>query len=307
MKVIELGKDIPLGCQQKIEDVQNNILCGDVVDGLRVIPDGVATLVWTSPPYNVDIKYGSRNDNDKWQSYLDWLFSIWTQCHRVLRTGGRLVVNIDAIVNHEDDDDKEYFRPIYADLVNQMRRIDGMHFRGDVCWFKHQVVGRATAWGSYCSCSNPVIRRNHEYLLIWSKDQWNLPGDPEQSDMTDEEFQAWTMSFWHIAPENRKLGKHPVPFPEELTRRVIKLNSYRGDLVIDPFNGSGTTTSMAAGLRRRFIGIDNHMPYAEYAIRRTRQQISEIVDDVYISRSQRIKENKKNKEDTSEAEINFEN
>lgn len=260
---------------KSLDEHVNKIHCMDCIDGLKAIPDESISLVFCSPPYNTDIQYASHEDNMTWIDYLNWLKQVWTECARVLRPGGRLAINIDAITNWDDDGGAEYTRPVYAELVNMMREIDGMNFRTEIMWCKHQVVGRATAWGSYMSSSNPVVRRNHEYVLVWSKGQWNLPGDSEYSDMTAQEFNDWTMSTWEISPEGRKLGKHPAPFPQELCRRVIKLFSFRGDIVLDPFCGSGTTCKVAVDQWRRFIGYDKDTGYASYAKSRVEKAISE--------------------------------
>jgi len=253
---------------RSLERIVNQIHHTDVLDGMRMIPDASVTLVFTSPPYNLSIDYGSHEDNLKWAEYLDWLEKVWIECARVLRKGGRLAINIDSIVNHEADRETEYYRCVYADLVNQMRKIDGMHFRTEICWYKQNTVGRKTAWGSYRSPSNPVTRRNHEYILIWSKDQWQLPKVAHDSDLTGEEFQEWILSTWFIQPETKKMGGHPVPFPGKLVKAMIKMNSYPEDVVLDPFSGSGTTAYIAKHLERRYIGFDNHLEYVEYARRR---------------------------------------
>lgn len=126
------------------------------------------------------------------------------------------------------------------------------------------------AWSgnSYQSCSNPIIRRNHEYILIWSKGSYKLDGDKENCDLTDKEFQQWTMSMWFIQPETRKLGSHHVPYPEELVKRLVKLYCYQGDIVLDPFMGTGTTAVVAKRFGRKYIGIDNDLKSVEYARKR---------------------------------------
>jgi site-specific DNA-methyltransferase (adenine-specific) len=267
----------------------NTIILDDVLDGLKKIPDESVHLVLSSPPYNIQLEgYRNRNDDDPYKVYVDWLKKIFIECKRILVDGGRLVINIDSVRNRQDDD--EYMRPIAGDLINVGREV-GLKYRTEICWYKQNWSGRATAFGSYMSCSNPAIRRNHEYIMVWSKGSWKLEGDPELSDMTNEEFQNWTFSTWFIQPETQNLNGHPAPFPEELARRVIKLFSYRGNTVVDPFMGTGTTGLMAKVLGRNYIGIDNSESDVNYARQRI-SAVSNIFDD-YIPRSKRIEENKK--------------
>lgn len=271
-----------------IKSLENKIINGDVVKSLKMIPNDSVSLVFTSPPYNTEINYGNHEDNMPWPDYLNWLKEIWFECYRVLRPGGRLAINIDATTNWDDDGDKEYIRPIYAELVNMMREIDEFNFRTDIMWCKAkdnpedgQVVGRATAWGSYLSCSNPIVMRNHEYILVWSKGSWKLEGDAELSDMTDKEFLKYTRSTWCVQPETKlqKNKQHPAPFPIELAKRVIKLFCYRGDLILDPFNGSGSSTAAAAELNRRYIGIDIDPEYCKLAKSRTETRLQRRLAD----------------------------
>lgn len=632
--------------------IENKILCGDVLEKLREIPDETVSLIFTSPPYNCDIKYSDHEDTMRWQDYLDWLFEVWKECCRTLRPGGRLGINFDLVVNHEDD--TEYFRPLHAELVSMMRKIDGMKFRNEIMWCKastnpkhSQVVGRATAWGCYddktrvmtdsgwkyfkdidaskdlfatinidsreveyqkctgvinkeykgemyrvksktldllvtpnhnmlvenkhtkslqikqvqdcpksfsipqvslgksdttikdvktfylpkvefgkrtnkdyinkairtlpmddwlsflgifltdgnvdysesrrnyrisiyqsksaymkeikdllerlpwefkykeskdewfindktlanylnnfscknerklpgfilklnnrqkrifldwlfigdgwkgkqeriavCSgsftdslskmlcdlgitfsinkrlmqsdriykgkifksnrqinvinikksknyeirksnvskthyegkvycvevpnhtllverngrvtwcgnswllCSDPTVMRNHEQILVWSKGSYVLEGDSEMSDMTKEEFLEWTRSTWLVSPETDRKRGHPAPFPEELAKRMIKLYTYRGDLVLDPFNGSGTTVAVAAANSRRYLGIDVGREYCNRAEKRVKAILNKKTDlfEEYVPRSKRMKSYKKTPE-----------
>lgn len=260
----------------------NKIICDDVVKGLKSIPDGIVTLIVTSPPYNVKIDYESHADDQPYKDYLEWLKEIFTECKRVLRKGGRLIINIDAMTNRQEDKEDEYVRPIYVDLGVMLRNI-GMKFFGEHIWYKSskdpsfnggQFNGKKTAWGSYMSPSTPAVRRNHEYILVYSKDQFKLEKDEDSgdADITDIEFQTYIASTWSMQPETRNLG-HPVPFCEELPYRCIKLYSYQNDIVLDPFNGSGTTTMVAALTGRRYIGIDMEPTYCS----RARDRIQDAV------------------------------
>lgn len=265
--------------------VLNTIMLDDVLDGLAKIPSNSVHLVFSSPPYNIQLEgYRNRHDDDPYKVYVAWLKKIFVECERILVNGGRLVINIDSVRNRQDDE--EYMRPIYGDLVNAAREI-GLKFRTEICWYKQNWSGRATAFGSYMSCSNPAIRRNHEYVLVWSKGDWKLDGDQELSDMTPKEFQEWTFSTWFIQPETKNHNDHPAPFPEELAIRVIKLFSYRGNTVVDPFMGTGTTGLVAKMLGRNYIGIDNSEKDVKYAIDRI-DAFDDILASDYVPRSQRI-------------------
>lgn len=280
--------------------ILNTIILDDVLLGLKKIPDESVHLVMTSPPYNIQLEgYRNRNDDDPYKVYVDWLKNIFIECKRILVDGGRLVINIDSVRNRQDDE--EYMRPIAGDLINIGRDI-GIKYRTEICWYKQNWSGRATAFGSYMSCSNPAIRRNHEYIMVWSKGSWKLEGDSELSDMTSEEFQNWTFSTWFIQPETRNLNNHPAPFPEELAKRIIKLFSYRGNTVVDPFMGTGTTGLMAKVLGRNYIGIDNSESDVRYAKERI-SSATNIFEQEYIPRSKRIKDKKEDKDSSPKMEI----
>lgn len=270
----------------------NTIINSDVLEGLDKLEDDSVSLTFTSPPYNVDIQYGNHKDNMPYSVYLEWLEKIFTKVYNKTRVGGRCAINIDAMTNRQEDKDQEYVRCIYAHLYEVMKKI-GWKFRTEICWYKQNAVGKKTAFGSYMSCSNPVIRRNHEYILVWSKGNWTLEGDSELSDMTPKEFNDWTFSTWFISPETKSKGGHPVPFPLELATRVVKLFSYREDLILDPFSGSGTTAYVANKFGRKYIGIDIDPDYVKYSIDRIEKYNNKAFEEEYIPRSKRLENNKK--------------
>jgi site-specific DNA-methyltransferase (adenine-specific) len=244
----------------------NKIICADVLDGINTLNDNSIHLTFTSPPYNVNLDYLNYEDNLSYSKYLNWLKKIFTLIFEKTVNGGRVAINIDAITNREKDKEEEYVRAIYPHLYEIMKEI-GWNFRTEICWLKSEAVGRKTAWGSYMSASNPVIRRNHEYILLWSKGDWKLENDIS-SDMTKEEFELWTLSTWSVRPETRKRCGHPAPFSEELAKRVIKLFSFPGQNILDPFSGTGTTCKIAYVYNRNYIGIDNSRKYCDYAEKR---------------------------------------
>jgi site-specific DNA-methyltransferase (adenine-specific) len=200
-----------------------------------------------------------------------------------------------TITNRQEDKDKEYIRILGKYLGNMMEEIGMLSF-AEIVWYKQDAAGKKTAWGSWCSSSCPIVRSTHEFIYVFSKDKFSLDGDSEQSDMTPEEFNEYTFSTWFIPPETARDNPHPVPYPLGLVKRIIKLYSYRGDVVLDPFVGSGTTCLAAYLLGRQYIGIDNSRKYCDFAENRIREAKIDIEmqldQEPYIPRFVRLKEHK---------------
>ncbi|GFP19272.1 site-specific DNA-methyltransferase (adenine-specific) [Candidatus Hakubella thermalkaliphila] len=236
----------------------NKIICGDVLEVMKQIPDGSVHLAVTSPPYNVGIEYDNHNDMMSYDDYLAWLMKVWIETKRVLVHGGRFCLNIapTSIKN---------FRPVHYDFAAQMQEI-GMIMRTEILWYK-QTIRRRTAWGSWKSPSNPHILPSWEYVLVFSKGSWQLKGNPEDADITAAEFEKFSDGFWYIPPETQRNG-HPAPFPEELIHRLIKFYSYRGNVVLDMFGGTGTVAIVSYKTGRRFIHIDISEEYCRTAYQR---------------------------------------
>lgn len=252
----------------------DTIICADVLAGLRLLPDKSVQLTITSPPYAIHgIDYDNHEYDGDYARYLTLLKKVWAEVYRVTEDNGKIVINIDA--SNERDADQQHAHGIvhnvYADISHQMKEI-GWLFRGDYSWFKQSSVGTRPAWGSYARCSNPRIRRNHEYVLVFAKGNGSLKGDPNLCDLTQDEFEQFTISHWYIKPEPTLPPSHPdyhpVPFPQELVYRCAKLYSHVGSTLLDPFVGSGTTPFVAKALNRRFIGIDKSPLYCATAERR---------------------------------------
>ena len=134
-----------------LDQVVDKIMLADVLDGLKKIPDNCVTLVWTSPPYNLKVDYGSHQDDMPWMDFQKWLTDVWRECKRVLRPGGRVAVNLATITNRQPDKNKEYFRFVAKYLGNQMDEVGLLPF-SEIIWYKQDAAGKKTAWGSYCSC-----------------------------------------------------------------------------------------------------------------------------------------------------------
>lgn len=233
----------------------DRIVLGDAKEVLDLLPDASVHLAVTSPPYNVRIPYRGYSDDLPPEAYLAWLSEVWSSLYRVLVPGGRFVLNV-APTSIKD------FRPIHHDLSRDLRGL-GYIMRTEIIWYK-QTMGRRTAWGSWRSPSNPHIVPSWEYVLVFSKEQWRLDGDRDRIDISPKEFERFSDGFWSIPPERRRNG-HPAPFPEELVERLVKFYSYRGNVVVDMFGGTGTVAAVARRLGRHYLHIDSSEEYCRVA------------------------------------------
>lgn len=234
-------------------DYVNRIVCGDSRD-LSWIPDGVVSLTVTSPMYwSAGMEYDVADDRMPLRDYIDLHRAVWAECYRVTEPGGRLCIVVANVGR------KPYVRltDLHAGLLHKA----GWMLKGEIIWDKGPVYG--TAWGSWRRPTAPEIRDRHEYILVAQK-----PGRKSGSgygDITAIAFTEATQSVWHIQPASAKKVGHPAPFPPELPERLIKLYTYPGDVVLDPFCGSGTTCLAAAMTGRRWIGVDISPAYCEMA------------------------------------------
>ncbi len=232
-------------------------LCGDVLDQLARIPDQCVHMTITSPPYNVGIPYRGYDDAREYGEYRRWLKEVWRELFRVTVRGGRFALNTapTGISN---------YHPIQIDLTNDAREV-GFDFRTEIIWYKQNMTAKRTAWGSFRRPSHPHIIPSWEYVDVLQKYSPILEGRKEDADITSEEFVRWSDGMWVIAPAPSHPMDHPAPFPEELVERVLKFYTYRGNVVLDPFGGTGTVASVAKRLGRRFIYIDHSEEYAKLA------------------------------------------
>lgn len=229
---------------------------------MHQIPSGSTSLIITSPPYNVDKNYGSYSDQNGLDQYLSYLDDVWKECLRILRPGGRVCINIANV-------GRAPYLALESHFIQHLTSM-GFFMRGMIIWNKEASVGVSTSWGSWCSPSNPTLRDLHEYILVFSKGSNTLKQavDSEPSDLTKDEFLEYTKSIWTFPTESAKRIGHPAPFPIELPHRLIKLYSYPGDLILDPFCGSGTTCAAAQKLRRHYLGFEIDEQYVQLAKKR---------------------------------------
>lgn len=217
------------------------------------IPDNAVGLAFTSPPYNVGKDY---DDDLAFDAYLDLIEAVAREVLRVLKPGGRYVVNIANL-------GRKPYIPLHAYFYQRHMAV-GFLPMGEVIWQKAKGASGNCAWGSWQSARSPRLRDVHEYLLVFAKQSFSRP-DRGESDIGRDEFMASTLSIWDIPPESAKRVGHPAPFPVALAERVIQLYSYVGDVVLDPFAGSGTTCVAAALHERHYVGFDIDPAYCALA------------------------------------------
>ena len=236
----------------------NKIICGDSLQILKTIPDNFVDIVLTSPPYNFNKHYDNYNDKNTIEDYFKLLNPILVECIRVLKFGGRFIINIQPHYSNNI--------PTHH-IVTKFLLDNNMMWRTEIIWEKNNYNCPTTCWGSFCSPSAPYLRVTWEYVNVYCKDNIKHDGLKENIDIDKSEFAKWTYAKWIIAPENKMKKKygHPAMFPEELVERCLKLFSYKNDIVLDPFNGCGTTTRVSKLLGRRYIGIDISEKYCNVA------------------------------------------
>lgn len=222
--------------------------------------DETVDLIVTSPPYGLAKSYHDGDvEADEWQNFMrEWL----TEAYRVATVGGRLAVNVPLDTSPEHGS-----RPAYAETL-VAARMAGWAYRSTIVWHDDQL-GKSTARGSIDSASSPYIYFPGETILLMYKgDEWKRP-DPEHRGVIDHQsWLDWTNGHWQLQGESTPWEDHPAPFPLEVPRRLIELLSFSGDLVLDPFVGSGTTALAAAAAKRRFYGVDVSQAYVQSALRR---------------------------------------
>src|SRR5208283_903074 len=238
----------------------NLTIINEDVFATRAIPSQGIDLVVTSPPYNVDIRYNSHDDKLTYAEYLAFSKRWMKRCYRWLRTDGRFCLNIPL------DKNKGGQQSVGADLTTIAKKC-GFSYHSTIIW-NESNISRRTAWGSWASASAPYVIAPVELIVVLYKDSWKKTSGSRQSDITREEFMEWTNGLWTFNGERKTRIGHPAPFPVELPLRCMKLFSFVGDTVLDPFMGSGSTLVAAARCNRTAIGIEIDPHYCGIAQRR---------------------------------------
>lgn len=241
--------------------LRDTILCGNSQQ-MQAIPDNSVHLMVTSPPYNVSKEYDADLSLSE---YLDMLHNVFTETYRVLVHGGRACINVANL-------GRKPYIPL-SDYISRMMESIGFLMRGEIIWNKGAGAGVSMAWGSWLSAANPVLRDVHEYILVFSKGSFRREKSKQQeSTIEKEQFMEWTKSVWTMPTESAKKVGHPAPFPVELPYRLIQLYTFKNDVVLDPFMGSGSTAIAALNSSRSYIGYEIDPEYLKLAEERINAQ-----------------------------------
>lgn len=235
-------------------ELENSIIHGSSED-MKAIPDNSVHLMVTSPPYNVTKEY---DENLSLQEYLRLLKNVFVETYRVLVHGGRACVNVANL-------GRKPYIPL-SDYISHLMLEIGYLMRGEIIWHKGAGAGVSMAWGSWQSAANPVLRDTHEYILVFSKGSFSRKRTDDKEDtITRDQFMEWTKSVWTMNPESAKKVGHPAPFAVELPYRLIQLYTFKGDVVLDPFMGAGSTAIAALKSERKYIGYEIDREYIKLA------------------------------------------
>jgi site-specific DNA-methyltransferase (adenine-specific) len=266
-------------CDVAPHAVRDAIWAGDARDMDRFghVADRSVALVVTSPPYFAGKEYeavlGAGHVPADYEDYLGMLHDVFSQCFDKLEPGGRIAVNVANL-------GRKPYRSLSRDVIDLLEGL-GYLLRGEVIWQKSHAAGGSSAWGTYQRPGNPVLRDVSERIVVASKGRFDralTPGQraaaglPSEGTMTMDEFIDATIDVWDIPSESATRVGHPAPFPVELPRRLIELYTYRGDLVLDPFMGSGSTALAAIRTERHYVGFDTDGAYVALAEQRITEE-----------------------------------
>lgn len=237
----------------------NKIFC-KTSERMEELPDNSVHLMVTSPPYNVGKEY---DENLTLNEYRAFLKRVWSEVKRVLVPGGRACINIANL-------GRKPYIPLHTFIVEDLLDLDFL-MRGEIIWNKAGSGSPSTAWGSWLTAKNPTLRDIHEYILVFSKGMFTRGDIRRKSTISKKEFLEFTKSVWNFSAEPATKVGHPAPFPVELPYRLIQLYTFEGEIVLDPFMGSGQTAIAAIKTRRHYVGYDINEEYVKLAQRRIKE------------------------------------
>jgi DNA modification methylase len=256
----------------------DRLFCGDArtMTDDQVADRSVALCV-TSPPYFTGKEYETNmaagHVPSSYVEYLEMIHDVLAVCLAKLEPGGRMAINVANL-------GRKPYRSLSADVISIMQDDLGMLLRGEIIWQKARGAGGSCAWGSYRSPQNPVLRDVTERVILASKGRFDRAikrpmraqrGLPHEATIDTDDFLEATIDVWEIPSARATRVGHPAPFPLDLPRKLIELYTYKGDLVLDPFIGSGTTAVAAVMTGRRYVGFDTEQTYLELAEQRIQE------------------------------------
>ena len=251
--------------ENKIDKENLNKIYCKTSELMDEIPDYSVHLMVTSPPYNANKEYDKDLSLDEYRALLKRVFQ---ETYNKLVTGGRACVNIANL-------GRKPYIPLHAYIIEDMLAI-GFLMRGEIIWNKAASASPSTAWGSWLSASNPVLRDIHEYILIFSKESFSRKRGNKENTLKKEDFLEWTKSVWTFPAVSAKSIGHPAPFPAELPHRLIQLYTFKDEVVLDPFCGSGTTCLAALNNDRYYLGYDIDPSYVDLARKRIHENAGQL-------------------------------
>jgi len=257
----ELPKEIKVKYEENPipSEVLNTTICKSS-EFMNELPDNSIHLMVTSPPYNV----GKDYDEDLTLSeYRDFLKRVWSEVKRVIVPGGRICINLANL-------GRKPYIPLHAFIIEDMLELD-LLMRGEILWNKASSSSPSTAWGTWLSAKNPTLRDIHEYILVFSKGSFSRGNTGRESTISKKEFLEFTKSIWSFSAEQAKKIGHPAPFPVELPYRLIQLYTFEGEVILDPFMGSGQTAIAAIKSGRYYVGYEISKEYVKLADKRIRE------------------------------------
>ncbi|MCX8083212.1 MAG: site-specific DNA-methyltransferase [bacterium] len=258
--ILVYNQAIKLSIKKPYFEAKNIVIYNDNFLTITDIPANSIDLIITSPPYNIDIHYNTHSDNLKYEDYLEFTKHWLEKAYKLAKEDGRFCLNIPL------DKNKGGQQSVYADITQIAKEI-GWKYHSTIIWNEGNI-SRRTAWGSFMSASAPYVIAPVEVILILYKKFWKKKSENKKSDITKKEFMNWTSGIWNFSGESKKRVGHPAPFPIELPFRCIKLFSFVGDTVLDPFLGSGTTLIASYLTNRKGIGVEIDKTYCDLAIKR---------------------------------------